>query len=77
MKRYLLVCILSLAAVWAQAGVRPRDVSRTIDSVAADPRFAAFLALDKVGMYGMSAGGHTALTSSSSASTCSPRIDLA
>ena len=39
---------------------RPGEVSRAIDSVAADPRFAA-LAFDKVGMYGMSAGGHTAL----------------
>jgi predicted dienelactone hydrolase len=41
---------------------RPLEVSRAIDSVAADPRFAALVSLDKVGMYGMSAGGHTALT---------------
>jgi predicted dienelactone hydrolase len=41
---------------------RPVEVSHAIDSVAADPRFAALLSLDKVGMYGMSAGGHTALT---------------
>ncbi len=41
---------------------RPGEVSRAIDSVAADPRFAALLSLNKVGMYGMSAGGHTALT---------------
>ena len=41
---------------------RPAEVSRAIDSVAADPRHAALLALDKVGMYGMSAGGHAALT---------------
>ena len=41
---------------------RPVEVSRAIDSVAADPRFAGLLALNKVGMYGMSAGGHTALT---------------
>lgn len=27
-----------------------------------DPRFGPLLALDKVGMYGMSAGGHTALS---------------
>ena len=40
---------------------RPPELSRAIDAVAADPRFAA-LALDKVGMYGMSAGGHAALT---------------
>ncbi|MFC5498953.1 alpha/beta hydrolase family protein [Caenimonas terrae] len=41
---------------------RPLEVSRAIDSVAQDRRFAAHLALDKVGMYGMSAGGHTALS---------------
>lgn len=42
--------------------LRPAEVSRAIDAVARDPRFAPLLALDKVGMYGMSAGGHTALT---------------
>jgi len=41
---------------------RPAEVSRTIDAVGRDPRFAPLLALDKVGMFGMSAGGHTALT---------------
>lgn len=41
---------------------RPVEVSHAIDSVAADPRLTALLSLDKVGMYGMSAGGHTALT---------------
>jgi predicted dienelactone hydrolase len=41
---------------------RPIEISRTIDRLAADPRFAGLLALDKVGMFGMSAGGHTALT---------------
>jgi|SRR5882672_10676193 len=41
---------------------RPAEVSRTIDAVGQDPRFAPLLALDKVGMYGMSAGGHTALS---------------
>lgn len=41
---------------------RPAEVSRTIDTVGQDPRFAPLLALDKVGMYGMSAGGHTALS---------------
>jgi predicted dienelactone hydrolase len=41
---------------------RPAEVSRAIDRVGADPRFAPLLALDKVGMYGMSAGGHTALS---------------
>ena len=41
---------------------RPAEVSRAIDAVARDARFAPLLALDKVGMYGMSAGGHTALS---------------
>ncbi|WP_247869622.1 MULTISPECIES: dienelactone hydrolase [Oxalobacteraceae] len=40
---------------------RPLEVSRAIDRVGADPRFRAMLDLEKVGMYGMSAGGHTAL----------------
>lgn len=42
--------------------IRPAEVSRAIDAVAADPRFAPLLQLDKVGVYGMSAGGHTALS---------------
>lgn len=42
--------------------MRPAEVSRAIDAVARDPRFAPLLQLDKVGMYGMSAGGHTALS---------------
>ncbi len=41
---------------------RPAEVSRAIDAMARDARFATLLRLDKVGMYGMSAGGHTALT---------------
>ncbi|HXD39000.1 MAG TPA: dienelactone hydrolase [Ramlibacter sp.] len=41
---------------------RPSEVSRAIDAVAQDSRFAPLLSLDRVGMYGMSAGGHTALT---------------
>ncbi len=41
---------------------RPYEVSRAIDRVGADPRFLEHLNLDKVGMYGMSAGGHTALS---------------
>jgi len=41
---------------------RPAEVSRAIDAVAKDARFAPLLQLDKVGMYGMSAGGHTALS---------------
>jgi predicted dienelactone hydrolase len=44
---------------WA---MRPLEVSRAIDAVGRDPRFAPLLDLDKVGVYGMSAGGHTALT---------------
>jgi predicted dienelactone hydrolase len=41
---------------------RPAEVSRAIDAVGQDQRFAPLLALDKVGMYGTSAGGHTALS---------------
>ena len=44
---------------WKQ---RPAEVSRAIDAVAQDSRFAALLTLDRVGLYGMSAGGHTALS---------------
>lgn len=44
---------------WAR---RPAEVSRAIDAVAADPRFAPLLALDRVGVWGQSAGGHTALS---------------
>lgn len=42
--------------------LRPAKVSRAIDALAQDARFAPLLSLDKVGMYGMSAGGHTALS---------------
>ena len=44
---------------WA---LRPAEVSRAIDAVGGDARFAPLLALDKVSVYGMSAGGHTALS---------------
>ncbi|KNZ31421.1 MAG: dienelactone hydrolase [Methylibium sp. NZG] len=44
---------------WEQ---RPAEVSRAIDAVGRDARLGPLLALDKVGVYGMSAGGHTALT---------------
>jgi predicted dienelactone hydrolase len=44
---------------WTQ---RPAEVSRAIDAVGRDPRFTALLSLDKVGVYGFSAGGHTALS---------------
>jgi predicted dienelactone hydrolase len=42
--------------------MRPAEVSRAIDAVARDSRLAPLLEFDKVGMYGMSAGGHTALS---------------
>ncbi|HEY8880928.1 MAG TPA: dienelactone hydrolase [Roseateles sp.] len=40
---------------------RPAEISHAIDRVAADPRFA-HLKLDRVGGFGMSAGGHTMLS---------------
>jgi predicted dienelactone hydrolase len=46
-------------ASWKQ---RPAEVSRAIDTIGRDPRFAPLLDLQKVGVYGMSAGGHTVLT---------------
>jgi predicted dienelactone hydrolase len=42
--------------------MRPTEVSHAIDAVAQDARFAPLLSFDAVGMYGMSAGGHTALS---------------
>jgi predicted dienelactone hydrolase len=42
--------------------LRPTEVSHAIDATAKDARFAPLVSLDKVGMYGMSAGGHTALS---------------
>jgi predicted dienelactone hydrolase len=44
---------------WAR---RPLEVSRAIDTVSADARLRTLFVPDQVGMYGMSAGGHTALT---------------
>jgi|JI10StandDraft_1071094.scaffolds.fasta_scaffold46823_4 predicted dienelactone hydrolase len=41
--------------------LRPAEVSATIDSVLDDPRFAALVDGERVGVYGNSAGGHTAL----------------
>jgi predicted dienelactone hydrolase len=41
---------------------RPAEVSRAIDVVGQDSRFAPLLTLDRVGVYGMSAGGHTVLS---------------
>lgn len=42
--------------------LRPAEVSRAIDAVAGDTRLGALLSLDRVGVWGMSAGGHTALS---------------
>ena len=42
--------------------LRPLEVSRAIDAVGRDARFAPLLDLNRVGVFGMSAGGHTALT---------------
>ncbi len=41
--------------------LRPIEVSKTIDAVMADPRFAPLLDAAKVGVHGMSAGGVSAL----------------
>lgn len=40
---------------------RPKEVSQAIDAVTTDPRFAPLLDARRVGVYGMSAGGLTAL----------------
>ena len=44
---------------WA---IRPQEVSRAMDAVGRDQRLAPLLNMDRVGVYGMSAGGHTALS---------------
>ena len=44
---------------WRQ---RPHEVSQTIDAIGADARFGPLLDIRRVGHYGMSAGGLTALT---------------
>lgn len=41
---------------------RPGEVTQVIDALANDPRWAGRLALDKVGLHGMSAGGVTGLS---------------
>ena len=41
---------------------RPGEVSRAIDRLQAEARFGQALEFGRVGMFGMSAGGHTALT---------------
>lgn len=40
---------------------RPREVSAAIDAVVGDPRFGPLLEADRVGVYGFSSGGLTAL----------------
>jgi predicted dienelactone hydrolase len=43
--------------------LRPAEISRAIDAVGREPRLStAALKFDRVGVYGMSAGGHTALS---------------
>ena len=44
---------------WA---LRPGELSRAIDAVGLYMRLAPLVELDRVGIYGMSAGGHTALS---------------
>lgn len=44
---------------WAK---RPREVSTAIDQIANDRRLSPILSLDAVGVFGGSAGGHTALS---------------
>ncbi len=41
---------------------RPLEVSQAIDRVASDPKLTRFLRVDAVGVFGGSAGGHTALS---------------
>ncbi|MDB5896659.1 MAG: alpha/beta hydrolase family protein [Ramlibacter sp.] len=42
--------------------LRPGEVSRAIDAVAAHPVLGPLVSTQRVGVYGMSAGGHAALT---------------
>ena len=42
--------------------LRPAEVSQAIDQISQDPLLGPVTSTDKVGMYGGSAGGHTALT---------------
>ncbi len=41
---------------------RPKEVSQAINRIGKEPRFTPLVNIASVGMYGMSAGGHTALT---------------
>ncbi len=42
--------------------LRPLEISRAIDAISQDARFAPLVDAKRVGVWGMSAGGHTALT---------------
>lgn len=42
--------------------LRPAEVSRAIDAIADHPQLSSLLSLDAVGVFGGSAGGHTALS---------------
>lgn len=42
--------------------LRPLEISRSIDAITQDARFAPLVDAARVGVWGMSAGGHTALT---------------
>ena len=42
--------------------LRPLEVSRAIDAITQDTRFAPLVDAQRVGVWGMSSGGHTALT---------------
>ena len=46
-------------ASWAR---RPQEVSQAIDRIGTDARFAPLLSVHEVGVFGGSAGGHTALS---------------
>ncbi len=46
-------------ASWKQ---RPLEISQAIDTMLSDARFGSLFDAQKVGLWGMSAGGHTALT---------------
>lgn len=50
----------STLTVWANWQLRPRHITATIDAMAHASRWP--VRVDKVGVFGMSAGGHTALT---------------
>ena len=56
-------------------GKRPAEVRAAIDRVAADARLTAMLQPDAVGIFGGSAGGHTALSMAGSAWSAGRRRD--